>query len=273
MTFGRIAKYISGVVAICAIALISLYCYLYFNGYFYYTVTIRGEITPQRFLQVRKWLKNSTVLGRTVIIDSEGGDAIAAIAIGKLVHQYGWNVRIENRCYSSCANYIFPAGKTKYVTKTAILLFHGDPHQENFRKQVENSALLINGKKSQNTVSVGVKDKEFVFSPMIGDGKGRPELQSFLSIPSEFHGAEEFVNFMVSLSDGFYNELGVNPLIGSYGQTGQYKEIYESYKYVGFVYSLDSLNNLGVGNIQLVDGEWHPELNPDYKLTYEVTYP
>jgi hypothetical protein len=273
MKIGRVAKVISAVVIGCVAVIVALVCYLRVNGYLYDTVTIRGKITPQTFLQVRKWLKNSTQPNKTVVIDSGGGDAMAAIAIGKLIHQHGWNVRVDNHCYSSCADYIFPAGKIKFLTKSAMLIFHGDPHQENFAKQVENYGLQVNGQKTASSTTVGVGNKEFVITPMTGDGKGRSELQTYLSIPETFHHAAEFVNFMISLSDGFYKELGVYPFIGSYGQTGRYKETYESYKYMGFTYSLESLNKLGLENIQLADGEWHPELNPDYKLTYEVTYP
>jgi len=273
VTIRRIVKLLSVAVLIGAAAFFSLYCYLRLNGYFYDAVTIRGELSPQTFVQVRKWLKNSTMPGRTVIIDSTGGNGETAMAIGKLIHQYGWGVRVENRCYSSCAIFIFPAGKTKYLTKSAMLLFHGGPHQENLGKLVDNCLSMLSGKKTQDAVSCGVKDKEGVVTSSVGDEKAVAEVSNFLSIPLMTHSAEEAVNAMMVLSDEFYKELGVNPLIGNYGQTGKYRQIYESYKYNGFVYSLDSLDKLGVNNIQLVDGEWHPELNPDYKLTYEVAYP
>jgi hypothetical protein len=30
---------------------------------------------------------------------------------------------------------------------------------------------------------------------------------------------------------------------------------------------------LGIRDIELKEGEWHPERHPDYKDVYEVTYP
>ena len=73
--------------------------------------------------------------------------------------------------------------------------------------------------------------------------------------------------------DELYRELGVNPVISSYGQIGAYEDVYKSYKNGGFTYRLDSLRRLGVSNIVLKQGEWHPERHPDYKYVYEVTYP
>ena len=77
----------------------------------------------------------------------------------------------------------------------------------------------------------------------------------------------------IDASDQFYQELGVNPLLGTYGQIGSYEPIYKSYKHDGFIYRLDSLRRLGLRNIELKDGEWHPERHPAYPAVYEVTYP
>jgi len=67
--------------------------------------------------------------------------------------------------------------------------------------------------------------------------------------------------------------LGINPLLPGYGQIGAYESLYKSYKYGGFIYRLDSLRRLGIGNIELKDGEWHPERHPAYHDVYEVTFP
>ena len=62
-------------------------------------------------------------------------------------------------------------------------------------------------------------------------------------------------------------------MLSTYGQVGPYEAIYKSYKYVGFTYRLDSLRRLGIGNIELKDGDWHPERHPAYPDVYEVTFP
>jgi len=62
-------------------------------------------------------------------------------------------------------------------------------------------------------------------------------------------------------------------VLSTYGQVGAYEPTYKSYKYGGFIYRLDSLRRLGMRNVELKDGEWHPERNPAYQDVYEVTYP
>jgi hypothetical protein len=83
----------------------------------------------------------------------------------------------------------------------------------------------------------------------------------------------EIIRGLRKASDQFYQELGVNPLLSTYGQVGAYEPTYKSYKYLGFIYRLDSLRRLGISNIELKQGEWQPERHPDYKEVYEVTYP
>jgi hypothetical protein len=75
------------------------------------------------------------------------------------------------------------------------------------------------------------------------------------------------------VSDQFYQEIGVDPLLPHYGQIGEYEPIYKSYQYLGYMYRLDSLQRLGIRNIELKNAEWRPELNPIYKKAYEVTFP
>lgn len=62
-----------------------------------------------------------------VTIQSKGGDASAGLEFGDFILRQGLDVRVLNYCFSSCANYVFTAGKTKYVTKDAIIGWHGSP--------------------------------------------------------------------------------------------------------------------------------------------------
>ena len=40
------------------------------------------------------------------------------------------NVEVNNVCLSSCANYIFPAGKTKVIKENSIVAWHGSAIQD-----------------------------------------------------------------------------------------------------------------------------------------------
>ncbi|MCV2350661.1 hypothetical protein [Paucibacter sp. Y2R2-4] len=62
----------------------------------------------------------------TLVMASGGGDVDAAIEIAEIVFRRGINVEVQVMCMSSCANYIFPAGRTKTIAPGAIVGWHGN---------------------------------------------------------------------------------------------------------------------------------------------------
>jgi len=69
------------------------------------------------------------VEGKTVdrlVITSDGGDVAAGIALGLWVHQFAVDVEIQGYCLSSCANYVFTAGRDKVITPGAVVAWHGN---------------------------------------------------------------------------------------------------------------------------------------------------
>lgn len=262
----------------CALASIAIIGLWFMSGHFAKsgapcdTITLTGMITPDTFLAVQDCLVRSSANNKTFIVtESGGGDWESALALGILIHRHGWNVEVVDLCASSCANFIFPAGKAKYLHGNALLLFHGGPHQHNIlAKAVEVETSAING--------MPAEAKDPGHTRMEGqvtiDDKGAQRLQvrEFLSV-RDVSDAADLVTKLRDASDRFYEELGVNLLLPTYGQIGKYEPIYKSYKYGGFMYRLDSLHRLGVRNIGLKGGEWRPEHNREYQDVYEVAYP
>ena len=233
-----------------------------------------GRITSETFVQVRDRIVQSTAVKKTFVVKAcEGGDGFAALAIGILLHRHNWDVEVVDVCPSSCAIYIFPAGKTKYLNQHSMLLFHGGPYQENLMEMAEkfDQGSKTNGVPA-GSVTLGHANKEGTISFTPNKSIADQEVLEFLSI-THVSTAVELVGKLRSASDQFYQELGINPLLATYGQVGDYEALYKSYKYGGFIYRLDSLRRLGIGNIELKEGEWHPERHPAYQEVYEVTYP
>jgi hypothetical protein len=226
------------------------------------------------FVEVRDCLAESTAAKKTFVVkDATGGDGLAAMAFGILIHRHGWDVEVTDLCASSCANFIFPAGKTKYLNQGSMLLFHGGPRQANLLEMAENFDRTSTMKGAPvDSVILGQANKEGTLSFKPNRSKADQEVRDFLSMTNSFT-AVEHVNKMRSVADQFYQELGVNPLLPTYGQIGTYEPTYKSYKYGGFLYRLDSLRRLGIRNIELKEKEWHPERHPAYRDVYEVKYP
>jgi ATP-dependent protease ClpP protease subunit len=84
-----------------------------------------GEITRASAAVVRATVSANPVSGLT--INSGGGDVEAALEIAGLIRDKQLDVEVEVWCLSSCANYIFPSGKTKTISTGAIVAWHGSP--------------------------------------------------------------------------------------------------------------------------------------------------
>lgn len=59
-------------------------------------------------------------------ITSSGGDVAAAIALGEWVFAQRLDVEVPDYCLSSCANYVFPAGRRKIIRAAAVVAWHGN---------------------------------------------------------------------------------------------------------------------------------------------------
>ena len=62
-------------------------------------------------------------------IDSAGGEIVAGMEFGLWVHDLGLDVRVNRACLSSCANYVFPAGRNKVIAPGAVVAWHGSARQ------------------------------------------------------------------------------------------------------------------------------------------------
>ncbi|MEM9103354.1 MAG: hypothetical protein AAGB12_13635 [Pseudomonadota bacterium] len=64
-------------------------------------------------------------------ITSKGGDIKHGMALGKFVWKNKLDIEVGEYCLSSCANYVFTAGKRKILNQTSTLGWHGGAASEN----------------------------------------------------------------------------------------------------------------------------------------------
>ncbi len=60
-----------------------------------------------------------------LVINSNGGNSRLGMALGDFVHEKQLDIRVDGACMSSCANYVFPAARHKYLGERDALLWHG----------------------------------------------------------------------------------------------------------------------------------------------------
>ncbi len=70
-----------------------------------------------------------------VVVDSPGGDVAAGIRLANWIADRHADVEVENLCASSCANYLFAAGRRKVIDDRALVLWHGSILQKDFRER------------------------------------------------------------------------------------------------------------------------------------------
>jgi len=104
-----------------------------------------------------------------LVISSGGGATGEGREIGSWVHDMSLIVEVEGICFSSCANYVFPAGSAKVIRKNAFVGWHGNErgfvnkaqHQGEtieslFRKSMPPELLKLSSEVADEKVSAAV---------------------------------------------------------------------------------------------------------------------
>ncbi|VXB36788.1 hypothetical protein [Massilia sp. 9I] len=86
------------------------------------SLRIDGPINAQSADIITRFIESG---GKTIIIDSTGGDADAGMRIGESLAAADVEVVVDRYCFSSCANYVFVPARHKALNAGAVLGFHG----------------------------------------------------------------------------------------------------------------------------------------------------
>jgi hypothetical protein len=64
----------------------------------------------------------------TLLIRSGGGEVGVGIDFGEWIHARALDVVVDDFCVSSCANYVFTAGRRKVILPGSLVAWHGNAH-------------------------------------------------------------------------------------------------------------------------------------------------
>lgn len=96
-------------------------------------VTFSGLITEENVRRLIEELDRAPT--RELVIDSPGGVTGDGRDLGREVHRRGLTVRVEARCDSSCANYVFTAAARRIIGPEGLVVWHGNSLQKDFRER------------------------------------------------------------------------------------------------------------------------------------------
>jgi hypothetical protein len=181
-------------------------------------ITYVGDITAAANKRVMEIFETSQDKPKTLLIFSGGGSTEASMDLGEWILDHALDVEVGDLCFSSCANYVFLAGNVKKLRRESVLMWHGSEWQESWDRFADPN-----------------------------DAEYRP---SFIEKRER--------------ETRFFDRIGVDNLITVYGQgrpgvrwRNRLRWLFGREAVLGFDYSLDDLQRLGVSNIDLVDGEWN----------------
>lgn len=91
------------------------------------------QVSPSTFLiegptdaKMRDCVRSRFAAGTTeLIVNSGGGNVEMALDIADHIARPGLTVRVQEKCYSSCANYLIPLAKNLVVDPAATIVIHG----------------------------------------------------------------------------------------------------------------------------------------------------
>lgn len=93
----------------------------------YFIICAGDDIQSADYIRISYLMvQNHTKLTPLLLVDSDGGDAAAAINIASMLSSgYGYDIVVRGICFSSCANYFFLAANKKFIIEEAQVGWHG----------------------------------------------------------------------------------------------------------------------------------------------------
>ncbi|WP_108944159.1 peptidase [Shewanella halifaxensis] len=193
------------------------------DGVIYY----QGDLSPELNDKARQIYEESIVKPEMLSINSRGGDVYLGLELAEWVFDNKLDIEVTQYCFSSCANYVFPAGRIKYLHNEALVGFHGGATSDSF----DTSDLYsmygdLNDEERKKKISELVKDMETY-------------LHDFKVVESNF-----------------YNKINVNQAVTILGEGEGYDSYRNDENYVGWYYIPEDFVKLGIKNVIVVSPPW-----------------
>ena len=145
------------------------------------TIIFDGGIENQTYRDFLDAVRGKENQITAIRVNSTGGITDQGILIGEWIFEHGIDVIVGEVCFSSCANYIFTAGKNKIIEKDAIVGWHGSEQQDPFIAAGYGISMEELYRRNYDEmlewgeIPSGESKEEFVQSMMMADEDDEPE--------------------------------------------------------------------------------------------------
>ena len=202
------------------------------------TISFVGDIESQTYRDFLYAVRGKENQITAIRINSPGGNTDEGMLIGEWIFDHEIDVIVDEFCFSSCANYIFTAGKNKIIEKDAMVGWHGSEQQDLFIAAGYGITLEeLYGRdydelKEWGETLYGETKEEFVRNVMEADMYDRADEPEFL------------------------DKIGVNLYLMVYGMLpGQFDYYFsDDTHFGGWTFTIEDMAKFGVHNVTY-DGE------------------
>lgn len=196
-----------------------------------------GDITPVQNQQAKQLLVQTTGKVQQLVIQSGGGNVYAGMDLAEIMLEYQLDLVVDKFCFSSCANYVFIAGKNKFIQPNAILGWHG------------------------NAASAKWLDQDI--DAMLPELKGNRSAEKWQQLRRHY---DEVIQRAAARETELYKRLGVDPTLLTIGLLPELKAVALKQKARGWTMSIALLQAKGVKNIRTTAQQWQPRSAKNFPL-------
>ncbi len=199
------------------------------NNVVYYN----GNISDASASNLLDMVSNANPAVTRLVINSGGGETDSARKIGRWVHNNNVDVKVIGGCFSSCANYIFPAAKNKVIAEDAFVGWHGAEVQYEVLAQDAgiSSRQLLEQDLRQAIIDTGIAEDSEAIEEII-----KSEISRFESTSRD--------------EQQFFKEIGVDIELAVHGLRPATIEQLEQSQKNGWTYSISDMAKFGVTNVR-----------------------
>lgn len=199
-----------------------------------------GEMTDAGFAALERLTRGRKI--QTLMVDSAGGEIVTSMDFGDWVANRKVDVVVERLCLSSCANYIFPAARTKLIQPGAVVAWHGSARQRDLLAELNQ---IIDERVDSLKLSAGEKERK------------RQEMR---------RATADYLRGAQLRQDAFFSRIGVDEYVTRIGN--------EEYHIGGLYYlSVEDMARFGITNVRAPPDYEQADLRPLTRQTHmPITY-
>ena len=199
------------------------------------TLTFNGAISESSWRELSALAASGATRGVTrMVVTSDGGETIAGRRIARWVRNNIDTLEIDGICFSSCANYIFPAAPRKIIRQDAFVGWHGS------ERTSEILAL------SRPGMTAGDVEREEMRQTIL---ESEPELEGTAGLQSTIETwLAEAANARIDEAR-FFASLKVDDTITYFGLMPERLGAYEASERDGWTFSPEDMACFGIADV------------------------